>query len=207
MNHYPPRTIFILKNVISFEQTDYPAAQQWISLLYPHLKERNPLSLKYKPFGIEVPLDLKVVPLMLKEFNARWYLIAHDLETSKVRNYALDRIQSIEEYYFDLYQTKITFNPTTHFSDLVGVTVTDEGPKTIRFQTSPYLANYIDTKKIHHTQRKLDKAENLYELKAHINPELIARFLSLGEDLWISAPKELVERVRGKVAAMKEKYG
>lgn len=195
-----------LKDVISFEQTDYPAAKQWISLLYPHLKERNPLSLTYQPFGVEEPFEAKIIPLMLKEFNARWFLIGLELPTNEVKNYALDRIQSFEEYFFDLYKTKIHFDPKSHFNDLVGVSKTAEGPVSIRFQTTPYIANYINTKKIHRSQRMLDASNNTYEIVVHINPELIARLLSFGEDLWVLSPLELVEKIREKVKSMVGNY-
>ncbi|ELR73299.1 Putative transcriptional regulator [Fulvivirga imtechensis AK7] len=196
----------IRNDIIQFERVDYPAASQWINRLYPHLQQKQPLYLKYQPFNAPEPFDLKIVPLLLKEYNSRWFLIAYDLDKSEVQNYPLDRIIDIEEYYLDISDISISFDQKNHFKQMVGVSVSSEGPKVIKFQVSDKRKKYIETKKIHSSQELVDAKNNTYQLYVHINLELIARLLSFGEDLKVISPPELIMELSDKISKMHENY-
>lgn len=195
-----------IQDVIQFEKTEYPAAAKWIPKLYPFVKYREAVKLFYQPFGAEEPLEIEIAPLLLKEFNGRWFLIGYNLELKVIHNYPLDRIKAFEACYVDLKEYKIHFNPHTHFKDAVGVTLFEEGPVTVKFKTSDHMCNYIKTKPFHHSQELVDSDQNLFEMKVHINFELIARILSYGPDVVVVEPVSLVERIKEKVEGMKNLY-
>jgi predicted DNA-binding transcriptional regulator YafY len=191
--------------VIDFEKTEYPAGVKWISKLYAYVKEKQPLHLDYQPFNTE-EFRANIVPLLLKEFNGRWFLIAWELTKSQYQNYALDRINSMAEYNCDLSTIMIDFNAERYFEHLIGVTKNDEGALLIRFKTSDYIKFYMLTKKLHHSQELVDNANNIFEINVEINNELIAKLLSFGEDLVVLYPQPLVDRIKEKVDAMSKQY-
>lgn len=192
-------------DIIRFERVDYPAASQWISLLYPHLQEKQPLILTYQPYGQE-PHDIKIIPLLLKEFNSRWFLIGYRLDLKKYHNYALDRILGFTEHSIDISNIDLKFDPNTYFLEMVGVSPSEQGVKTVRFVTYGSTSNYVKTKKIHHSQRPIDGNKDTFEIKVHVNKELMARLLSFGEGLKVISPPELVSELRSKICDMSKHY-
>ncbi|MEQ8339132.1 MAG: WYL domain-containing protein [Cyclobacteriaceae bacterium] len=195
----------VQRTVIDFEKVEYPAGTKWISKLYGYTKERQPLHLDYQPFNKE-GFQAQVVPLLLKEYNGRWFLIAYNLGMKKFQNYALDRIQKIEEYYFDLRDTIIDFDADSYFKNTIGVSREDDGPKKIRFRTSDYLAAYFRTKRMHHSQMPVKGLKNVFELYVDVNIELIAKLMSYGEDLVVLEPEWLVQRIKRKVQELNKLY-
>ncbi|XOV94597.1 MAG: helix-turn-helix transcriptional regulator [Bacteroidota bacterium] len=193
-------------SVIDFEKVEYPSAGKWIGKLYPYLKDREALMLQYQPYDLDSPYEVKVLPLLLKEFNGRWFLIGLELDMQVIHNYALDRIISHKEYYLDKSTLTIDFDAEERFNDVIGVTYTEVGPKDITFQCSDYLANYFKTKKIHHSQEELTDSKNLFKIYCHINKELIAKLLSYGEDLVVLEPDLLVDQMKEKVEKLGELY-
>lgn len=192
-------------DIIRFERVDYPAASQWISQLYPHIQERQPLTLTYQPYDQE-PLNIKIVPLLLKEFNSRWFLIGYRLDLKKYHNYPLDRIQGFTEYFADISDIQIEFDPSTYFQEMVGVSPSEKGVKTVRFETFGSISNYVKTKKIHLSQKPINDEKTIFEINVHINKELIARLLSFGEGLKVISPPELVSELKDKITDMGKHY-
>jgi len=191
--------------VIDFEKTEYPAGAKWISLLYGFVKERQPLHLDYQPFNAEA-FRVDIVPLLLKEYNGRWFLLAYDLDKAQNQNYALDRIKSMTEYYYDQSRIEIDFDAKSYFKDLVGVTKNTDGAQLIRFKTSDFMKSYMLTKKFHHSQELVNDAENLFEIKVEINNELISKFMSFAEDVVVLAPESLVKRIKEKLQLLERAY-
>lgn len=191
---------------IDFEKVDYPAAGKWISKLYPHLKERNSICISYKPYSMDSPYEVNAIPLLLKEYNGRWFLIAYNLDKEAVHNFALDRVSEVKEVYIDTSSIKLPFDPEEYFRDLVGVTLTDEGPQEIQFQCSEFLFNYFKTKSIHHSQECIDEDARIFQIYCHCNIELIAKFLSYGEGLEVLSPNSLRDQIKRKVEEMRKKY-
>ena len=128
----------------------------------------------------------------------------YSLEKEVIHNYALDRIVSFEECYKEV---AIQFDAEERFSDLIGVTYTSTGPMEITFRCSAYLSNYFRTKKIHASQVEVnEQEEGTFSIYCHINRELIAKFLSYGEDLVVLTPDALVDKMKRKVKTMIENY-
>lgn len=191
--------------VIDFEKVEYPASAKWINQLYGFVKERQPLHLDYKPFTLD-EYRAAIVPLLLKEYNGRWFLIAWELGKKQFQNYALDRIVSMSEYYLDITKIKIDFDAEGYFYYVVGVTKNEKGPVGVRFKTSDYMKSYFLTKKLHHSQELVDELSNTFEIFVEINIELTSKLLSYGEDLIVLEPESLRKTMTEKVQILNKLY-
>ena len=164
------------------------------------------LKLTYAPFGKDSFTD-KIYPYYLKQFNDRWYLLAQAVGYDTFANYALDRIESFEEIDMPYKESEVDFEE--YFDDVIGVTV-PEGcePVDVILSVSNSRYNYIKTKPLHLTQRKLgeDKAYTRISINVKINKELIALLLSFGSDIEVLAPVSLREEIAQKIHAMSGKY-
>ncbi|MCQ2136364.1 MAG: WYL domain-containing protein, partial [Bacteroidales bacterium] len=116
--------------VMDFEYNNLLRGRDSIWKLYRHIVERNPLSIKYNPGFEKDTKPRHIQPYYLKQFNGRWYLLAwkydHDGDTEGcLRNYAIDRINSIEVDTGRRRSGLIRGNDIDfkeYFSDIIGVT-------------------------------------------------------------------------------------
>ena len=164
------------------------------------------LKLTYAPFGKDSFTD-NIYPYYLKQFNDRWYLIAQAVGYDTFANYALDRIESFEEIDMPYKESEVDFEE--YFDDVIGVTVPERyEPVDVILSVSNNRYNYIKTKPLHLTQRKLseDKDYTRISINVKINKELIALLLSFGSDIEVLAPASLREEIAQKIHAMSGKY-
>lgn len=195
-----------IQDVIQFEKTEYPAAANWIPKLYPYLKNREAITIYYKPFSAEETQKIEIAPLLLKEYNGRWFLLGYNLEKKVIHNYPLDRLKSFEECYVDLNGYNLKFDGQAYFKEVVGATLNKAGSVKIQFKTSDYLCNYIKTKPFHYSQRLIDSKQNLFEMKVHVNVELISKMLSYGPDLQVIGPEDFLRDFKDRVERMRDLY-
>ncbi|GAB4022740.1 WYL domain-containing protein [Spirosoma migulaei] len=162
--------------------------------LYKAIRERTPVVLHYQSYRAVKASHQEVHPQLLKTYNGRWYLIAlNETKGFHLQNYALDRINLIEDSQLEFRTVDIDFN--SYFESLIGVTIPENNPgvETIRLHISGGRAPYVLTKKIHHTQRKItDTSEGVeIELRLIINQEFKTLLLGFGPDLKVLAPVSL----------------
>lgn len=193
--------------VVSFQSNpDYTGLSHFSDLLQAIIHKRV-LKLRYKPFGKDTITD-KIYPYYLKQFNDRWYLIAQAVGYDTYAHYALDRIESFEEISLKYKDPDVDFNE--YFDDVIGVTVPEQWEPVdvlLRIRNNRY--NYIKTKPLHLTQRKVGEEEGYTRvtINVKINKELIALLLSFGSDVEVLSPASLRLMMKKEISAMSYKYG
>ncbi|MVM42177.1 WYL domain-containing protein [Spirosoma sp. HMF3257] len=162
--------------------------------LYKAIRERNPVKLHYQSYRATQASLEEVHPQLLKTFNGRWYLIAlNEAKGPNLQNYALDRINLIEDSQLKFRAVDIDFS--SYFNSLIGVTIPENnlGVETIRLHISAGRAPYLRTKKLHASQNIItDTSEGMeIELRLIINQEFRTLLLGFGPDLKVLAPESL----------------
>ncbi|MFN8354586.1 MAG: WYL domain-containing protein [Spirosomataceae bacterium] len=150
------------------------------------------LRIGYQPFN-EALKERHIFPLLLKEYNNRWFLIAWEESNSNVPHiFALDRIEG------PIHTTGVSFpyDKSGHwqerFSHMIGVTL--EGmleEVTLRFSARRFV--YVETKKLHHSQQLT--GERTISLYVYTNRELKAKVLEFGTDVEVLAPDTLRQQI------------
>lgn len=178
------------RTLIQFEKTPYPAAEKWLKTLYGYLKRKAGMVLSYHPFTYESPATFRAFPLLLKEYNGRWFLIGHNPDRDFVQNFALDRIVGVDEDN-TISEPALSFDPITYYQHIIGVSTAEAGIEVVRFRTAPVLRRYLETKPLHATQRLLNDQESIFEVSLGVNFELKAKLLSYGPALTVLEPQHL----------------
>lgn len=192
---------------IAFEEVDLQGREHLLPLLQ-HIRNGNYLTMEYKPYHDSLK-NLVVYPLMLKEYNNRWYLIAWEESADYLSKIALDRIKSFK---ITSHQFIHPPNPNIkqHFDQVVGVTVFEE--KTIETVVlrshSRVRAQYLITKPLHKSQKHIEISGNQYEfrLQVIVNPELTTKILEYGADLEVIEPLHLRKTIRDIASKMLSRY-
>ena len=190
------------KSIVHLAQPAVIPGQKWLDILYNAIKQEKAMSLKYKPFGKQGETMI-ISPHLLKEYDNRWYLYANN-HSKGLRTYGLERIQNLSETLQE-YQPAKDFNPDTYFKDIVGITIEPEKSKEIvRFEVLGNTINYVQTKPLHHSQE--DKGEGIFEIDVIINYELESLMLSYGEQLRVTSPQALVDKMRERLENANNNY-
>ena len=146
-----------------------------------------------------------ISPYFLKEYNNRWFLLCSNVGYKSISNYALDRIEAIEDVDSEKYvETNVDFDDG-YFDDVVGVTVNEGDPVDIVLKFSPKRLPYVVSKPLHESQKP--PSEN-HTIKITVIPnlELTALILHYGSEVEVLEPESLREEIRGKISMMNQIY-
>jgi len=194
-------------NFVQFESVPETIGTEFLPNILKAIKEKLIINFNYTSFISEKTKLRKVIPLLLKEYRNRWYLISFSLAKKKVITFGLDRISDLElteDYFLD----NIEFNPDLYFKHSIGITSFDEKPEIIIFKIDKIGGKYLESQPIHQSQKiiKAGKKRNTYQLKVLLSEELKRFFLSYGNQIEVIAPQKLRDTIKNEITEMSELY-
>ena len=192
---------------VQFETVHETKGNEYLAKILQAIKDKQIITFDYTSFATNKTKARKVVPLLLKEFRNRWYLICYSKSKSKIITFGLDRMSNVnitEDYHLN----PIDFNPDIYFKHSVGITAFDTKPEKIEFKIEKIGAKYIESQPLHQSQVliKEGKSRNTYQLDVLITEELKRIFLSYGSEIEIIKPKQLRKHIEDEIINMNERY-
>jgi predicted DNA-binding transcriptional regulator YafY len=191
---------------ITFEHNNSFKGLDYLSPLLKAIEEQHFLYLNYQAFTKDEAKRILVLPARLIEYRNRWYLLAKEQESSKLKTYGLDRIRSLEQ------GTKATaslqLNIADHYKHIFGITCLDEAPQTVVLSFTPQQGNYVKSLPLHPSQKIVvdSEAELRISLKVIINFELRKEILSYGPSVEVLEPSSLRQDVEKTLQETLNKY-
>lgn len=186
---------------IAFEEVDLKGKAH-LPKLYQAIQNGRFIRVHYEPFG--KPMSQRhISPLLLKEYNNRWFLIGWENGKNDLQNLPLDRIENFHETH-EVFGYDKHFDWRERFNNMIGTTL--EGTlETVCLRFSESRFPYVMTKKLHHSQELA--GEQLISIRVYTNRELIAKILEFGEDVEVLEPKDLRKKIAEILEKASAKYG
>jgi predicted DNA-binding transcriptional regulator YafY len=179
-----------------FEKRKSQGTQHFYGLLHA-IKNRFIINLVHQKFWDDEPTKRLLAPLALKESKGRWYLLAKEPSSKKVKTFGLDRV--IE---FDItpkiFEYPADFDAVEQFKYCFGVINPDEStPQEIILSFTFEQGKYIKSYPIHDSQTSLfDTADEFrISLRMFITHDFIMEILSYGESVSIISPRSLAKQI------------
>ncbi|MGV6862161.1 MAG: helix-turn-helix transcriptional regulator [Putridiphycobacter sp.] len=196
-----------VENYVQFETVPETKGTEFLAPILTAIKEKKLIAFDYTSFATEKTKSRKVLPLLLKEYRNRWYVISFSLNKSKIITFGLERISnfvSTEEFYLE----EINFNPDLYFKHAIGITSFEDKPQKIIFKLDKIGSKYIESQPIHASQKliKSGKKRNTFQVKVLISEELKRLFLSYGNQLEVIEPKSLRDQLKIEITELAEMY-
>lgn len=195
------------KKIVHIEQAPVIPGQRWLDQLYEAIKEEKTLLMSYKPFDRDA-YSIIISPYLLKEYDHRWYLYAHNHERNQLRTYGLERITGLKPS-LQAYSDNETFDPDTYFNDIIGVTL-EPGKKSVNIEFEVYgnTISYVKTKPFHRSQRETESKKGLSRFVIDVIPnfELESLFLSFGEAVKVVKPKSFHNKLKKRIDLLQSEY-
>lgn len=176
------------KPIVHLESNPHLKGLEFLDTLYHGILNRLVLRINYQSFSQSEPTEWIFHPLLLKEYNNRWFCIGHLDQDERISNLAIDRIESIEPD-FTLDYEDLNFDGEKHFKHVIGVSVNPElTPKDVYILADFRSAPYIITKPIHPSQQVVEQYEDgscKFKLHIQLNYEFESIIRSYGEGVWV----------------------
>jgi predicted DNA-binding transcriptional regulator YafY len=175
---------------IGFETAYSSIGNQWLPLLLTAIQEKKTCHFTYASFKSGIAKERNVLPVYLKEYRNRWYLISFDLEKSDWITYALERMDGLVVNEVQ-HLLKEAFNPSSFFAETIGITTEKKAAERIALRVNDIASKYIESQPLHSSQEKI--GTNQFVLTVQINEELIRTLLGFMGELQIISPAHLVQ--------------
>tara|TARA_B100000508_G_scaffold55003_2_gene42628 strand:- start:30577 stop:31587 length:1011 start_codon:yes stop_codon:yes gene_type:complete len=193
---------------VQFETGNTTTGNEYLSPLLSAIKEKSVTYFEYESFISQQRKKRMVTPLLLKEYQNRWYLITYDNVKDDIITYALDRMSDLE---ITEQQGKIPndFNPDLFFKYSVGITASqDAQPANIIFEANDVASKYIDSQPFHDSQEVIESSSkgSRFSLYAIPSEELIRKLMSYGGELKVVAPQSLADEIKRRAKSMIDLY-
>lgn len=195
-------------NYMSFDNNSELKGLEHIEKILDAITNHYPLKMTYKSFS-KNQIEVNLHPYHLRQYNRRWHIFGYSEEADEVRNYPLDRINSLQHLSKTFIETNINFEE--YFDDIVGVSnYKYRELEKILLKVDSQNINYLRTKPIHWSQRELkDRKTEDYsyiELQVKYNKELEMLLFSYSYAIEVLEPQWLREQFANNIKKMYDFY-
>jgi predicted DNA-binding transcriptional regulator YafY len=194
-----------IQKIILMEEDYQTKGTEWITPLVEAIKKKQALQLIYQKFEAQQK-QFTVSPLLIKEFQNRWYLIANNHTHNDFITFALDRIAGFEA---SKETFKIKDNAADLFKNIIGITLPPNVEvETIEISFDKHIANYLHTKLLHHSQQVIKENKNgtTFLFKLIPNSELIKFVLGWGKYCKVLSPNSFKTTIAQELASAANQY-
>ncbi|GAB5418207.1 MAG: WYL domain-containing protein [Crocinitomicaceae bacterium] len=184
------------REFIQFESAVADGGNEFLPPLLEAIKTQKFVRFDYASFVSGELKPRKVLPLLLKQYRNRWYLISFDNSKQDYITYALDRIEDFEVSK-EVAKKPIDFDPDNYFKHAVGITSGNALPELVLLKVGTIASKYLDSLPIHPSQKIKEMKEDyfVFELRVSITEELIREILSYSGEIQVLQPQSLKDEV------------
>lgn len=197
-----------IESAVQFETGNTTTGNEYLSPLLSAIKDKNVTYFEYESFISQQRKRRMVTPLLLKEYQNRWYLISYDLVKESIITYALDRISDLQVSE-QTGKTPNDFNPDLFFKYSVGITASQNAqPEKVVFEANSIASRYIDSQPFHESQEVIESNEkgSTFSLYAIVSEELIRKLMSYGGELKVQKPESLANELKDRAMQTLKHY-
>lgn len=152
--------------------------------------------LVYLPFDQQESSTRRLLPLLLKEYRNRWYLLSFRPDIQQIRTYALDRIRQFT-ITGDIMEELTGFDPERYFNHSFGIITPNAAVETIVLQFTLDQAPYVLSLPIHKTQTVLKRTSRslTITIQVMLSYEVYEYILSKSPHVKVIKPVRLAREI------------
>lgn len=187
---------------------DVPSGQEYLEPILEAMKKSRFIHITYYNYWREDTREHYVMPLCVKLFRQRWYMIGRKWPSGSDLVYCLDRIRDFR-LSSHIFEYPTDFSPQEYFEGCIGV-ITGDGCdiQKVRLKVSSGQANYFRDLPLHESQEETEQTEDYSIFEYQLRPtfDFQQEILRNGEDVEVIEPIWLRKEIAGKIKRMWNKY-
>lgn len=193
---------------IHFEEQGNFKGLEYLQPVIEAILNNQKLSFYHAAFDKPKALHYRVDPLLLKEYQNRWYILCIPEGKTHFRFFGIDRIFELEVL-LETFTIESDLKPKKVFEDRIGISQPNGEMEVVELTCDPFQGNYLKTLPIHQSQKIV--ADNDEELRIQLfvepNFELKRKILELTDCVKVTQPKWLAEDIQSTLQKALGKYG
>jgi hypothetical protein len=187
---------------------DVPSGREYLEPILEAMKKNRFLHITYYNYWREDTREHYVMPLCVKLFRQRWYMIGRRWPSGSDLVYCLDRIRDFR-LSSHIFEYPTNFSPRKYFEGCIGV-ITGDGCdiQKVRLKVSSGQANYFRDLPLHDSQEETEQTEDYSIFEYQLRPtfDFQQEILRNGEDVEVIEPIWLRKEIANKIKRMWNKY-
>jgi predicted DNA-binding transcriptional regulator YafY len=195
------------KLIIQTDSLVTPRGDEFMGDMVYAIDNRLKCEIEYQPYDREDISKRQILPLLLKEYRNRWYLLSFRLDSSRIRTYALDRIKRFSKTDEVLEEIK-EFDSAKYFNHSFGITTPNTKVETIVLKFSKDQIPYIKSLPVHKTQQVLKETKQSITISISVilSYEVYEFILSKSPDVKVLSPSSLAREIAEKLNKSASQY-
>ncbi|MBL4586418.1 MAG: WYL domain-containing protein [Flavobacteriales bacterium] len=194
------------RKAVFLDEMQLTRGLEYISPILSAIRSNRKLEIAHQKFGADATRG-KVSPLFLKQFRHRWYLIAREEQTEKVKSFGLDRISAIEMLN-ESFKFRNEDDHDAMYSHVIGLYENENESQTIQIWSEMNHAGYLRSVKIHHSQREIGEQDTgiIFEVNLVPNYEFFQQILMMEARVKILSPTAVQQRMKAILMGILARY-
>lgn len=187
---------------------DVPSGREYLDPILDAMKRNRFIHIAYYNYWREGILDHYVMPLCVKLFRQRWYMVARKWPANTDIIFCLDRIRNLRLSSHTFEYPK-EFCPQEYFNGCFGVIAGgDCDIQKVRLKLSTGQAKYLRDLPLHESQHETEQTDDysIFEYRLRPTFDFQQEILWNGEDMEVLEPLWLRKEIAGKIKRMWNKY-
>ncbi|MCQ2329702.1 MAG: WYL domain-containing protein [Paludibacteraceae bacterium] len=187
---------------------DVPSSLTYLDDIIDAIKKCRMIHIGYRRYGESETKEHYLMPLCVRLFHQRWYVVGRIWASGCTSIFSLDRITSfrLSSHSFDYPED---FHADEYFKDRYGVIVSDDVPvDKVVIKSTAIQANYLRDLPLASNQVETERnAEySIFELTIRPTYDFIQQLLWNGETIEVLQPKWLRKVMKERIKAMLKNY-
>ena len=185
-----------------------PSGREYLEPILEAMKIKRFVHIAYYNYWRDDLREHYFMPLCMKLFRQRWYVVGRQWPSGNDTVYCLDRIRGfrLSSHTFEYPKN---FNPQEYFAGCFGIiAATDCDIQKVILKVNSEQANYLRDLPMHESQRETERTADysIFEYRLRPTFDFQQEILWNGEDVEVLEPLWLRKEIAAKIARMLNKY-
>ena len=173
------------------------------------ISQKRKLHFVHENFWRDTLKTYEITPLLLKEYENRWYVIGVPEEMNEIRTFGIDRITKLSLGTLSKVKRSQFKTQLKSFDDIIGLDFNAGKPTKIRLLVNGVHIKYMRSLPLHHSQNihtENDKGEFFVDFFLSPNYEFLTQILKIGNEVEVIYPPELRDEIKNTLTKTLNKY-
>jgi len=194
---------------VSFDDSKYFRGVENLKDLLIAINQNRKIQFVHENYELHTLKEYQITPLLLKEYENRWYVIGVPEEMNEIRTFGVDRLSKLVLGKISKIKKKSFTKQVNNFQNIVGLNFEDGKSVKISILVDGLHIKYMKSLPLHHSQSIHPKnSENKHQVDFHLIPnyEFMTQILKMGDYAEVISPIELRDEVRGMLESTLKNY-
>ena len=173
------------------------------------IRQKRKLHFAHENFWRDTLKKYEITPLLLKEYENRWYVIGVPEDMNEIRTFGIDRITELTLGTLSKLKRSEFKVQLKSFDDIIGLDFNQGKPISIRLLVDGIHIKYMRSLPLHHSQNihtENEKGQSFVDFHLIPNYEFITQVLKIGNEVEVIYPEEFRNEIKNILTDSLKKY-